>query len=52
MVLFATFLGYGTTLVTLVVFYLLASIWFVMFRYRYVRRGRQFTMPWPRPRGY
>jgi ethanolamine permease len=51
-VLFATFLGYGTTLVTLVVFYLLASIWFVLFRYRYVRRGRQFTMPWPRPKGY
>jgi ethanolamine permease len=52
MVLFATFLGYGTTLVTLVVFYLLASIWFVAFRYKYVRRGRQFTMPWPRPKGY
>jgi ethanolamine permease len=51
-VLFATFLGYGTTLVTLVIFYLLASIWFVAFRYRYVRRGRQFTMPWPRPKGY
>ena len=52
LVLFATFLGYGTTLVTLVVFYLLASAWFVLFRYRYVRRGKQFTMPWPRPRGY
>jgi ethanolamine permease len=51
-VLFATFLGYGTTLVTLVVFYLLASIWFVLFRYRYVRRGAQFSMPWPRPKGY
>jgi ethanolamine permease len=51
-VMFATFLGYGTTLVTLVIFYLLASIWFVVFRYRYVRRGRQFTMPWPRPKGY
>jgi ethanolamine permease len=51
-VLFATFLGYGTTLVTLVIFYLLASIWFVAFRYRYVRRGGQFTMPWPRPKGY
>jgi ethanolamine permease len=52
LVFFATFLGYGTTLVTLVVFYLLASVWFVFFRYRYVARGRQFTMPWPRPRGY
>jgi len=35
-----------------VVFYLLASIWFVAFRYRYVKRGQQFTMPWPRPKGY
>jgi ethanolamine permease len=52
LVFFATFLGYGTTLVTLVVFYLLASVWFVVFRYRYVARGRQFTMPWPRPKGY
>ena len=33
-------------------FYLLASVWFVVFRYRYVRRGSQFTMPWPRPKGY
>jgi len=52
LVLFATFLGYGTTLVTLVIFYLLASVWFVLFRYRYVRKGQQFTMPWPRPKGY
>jgi ethanolamine permease len=52
LVLFATFLGYGTTLLTLVSFYLLASIWFVLFRYKYVRRGKQFTMPWPRPKGY
>jgi ethanolamine permease len=52
LVLFATFLGYGTTLLTLVSFYLLASVWFVLFRYRYVRRGQQFTMPWPKPKGY
>jgi ethanolamine permease len=52
LVLFATFLGYGTTLMTLVIFYLLASVWFVAFRYRYVKRGAQFSMPWPRPRGY
>ena len=50
--LIATFLGFGTTLLTLVSFYFLASIWFVMFRYRYVRRGAQFTLPWPKPRGY
>jgi ethanolamine permease len=30
----------------------LASLWFVRHRYRYVRRGAQFTMPWPRPKGY
>ena len=52
LVLFATFLGYGTTLLTMVIFYLLASVWFVFFRYKFVRRGRQFTMPWPRPKGY
>ncbi|MEA2288445.1 MAG: ethanolamine permease, partial [Solirubrobacteraceae bacterium] len=51
-VLCATFLGFGTTLLTLVSFYFLASVWFVLFRYRYVRRGAQFTLPWPRPRGY
>ena len=51
-VLIATFLGFGTTLLTLISFYFLASVWFVLFRYRYVRRGAQFTLPWPRPRGY
>jgi ethanolamine permease len=51
-VLFATYLGYSDTLVTLVGFYLAASIWFVVFRYKYVRRGAQFSMPWPRPKGY
>jgi len=52
LVMFATFLGYGTTLLTLITFYLLASVWFVVFRYKYVRRGSQFTMPWQRPQGY
>lgn len=52
LVLFATYLGYGTQLLTLIVFYLLASVWFVAFRYKYVDRRRQFTMPWPRPKGY
>jgi hypothetical protein len=32
-------------------FYIIASLWFAFFRYRYVRRGDQFTMPWPRPWG-
>ena len=33
-------------------FYIVASLWFHFRRYRYVRRGDQFTMPWPRPQGY
>ena len=33
-------------------FVLLASIWFVTRRYRYVRRGSQFTADLPRPEGY
>jgi ethanolamine permease len=49
---FATYLGYGTSLLSIMAFYILASIWFVFRRYPFVRRGDQFTMPWPRPRGY
>ncbi|HXG29970.1 MAG TPA: amino acid permease [Nevskiales bacterium] len=49
---FATFLGYGTSLLSIMAFYLIASLWFTFHRYRYVKRGDQFTMPWPRPRGY
>lgn len=49
---FGTYLGYGTQLVAMMVFYIGASIWFHFHRYKYVRRGDQFTMPWPRPRGY
>jgi ethanolamine permease len=51
-VFLGTFLGYGMQLSAIVLFYFVASLWFVMFRYKYVRRGAQFTMPWPRPRGY
>lgn len=49
---FATFLGYGATLLSIMAFYILASIWFSFHRYQYVKRGDQFTMPWPRPKGY
>ena len=52
LVFFATFLGYGTTLLSILAFYFLASIWFVMRRYKYVKRGAQFTAPLPRPKGY
>lgn len=49
---FATFLGYGGSLLSIMAFYIVASIWFASHRYKYVRRGDQFTMSWPRPRGY
>lgn len=49
---FAVFLGYGTQLVAMMVFYIVASLWFAFHRYKYVRRGDQFTMAWPRPQGY
>ena len=48
----AVYLGFGTQLLAMMVFYAVASIWFVMFRYKFVRRGDQFTMAWPRPKGY
>jgi len=49
---FATFLGYGTTLLSIMAFYIVASIWFAWHRYKFVHRGDQFTMPWPRPKGF
>jgi ethanolamine permease len=49
---FATFLGYGATLLSIMAFYILASIWFVLRRYKFVKRADQFSMPWPRPKGY
>lgn len=49
---FAVFLGYGTQLIAMMVFYIVASLWFALHRYRYVRRGEQFAMPWPKPVGY
>lgn len=49
---FATFLGYGSSLLSIMAFYIVASIWFTVRRYKYVKRSEQFTMPWPRPKGY
>lgn len=49
---FAIFLGYGAQLTAMVVFYVIMSLWFHFYRYQYVRRGDQFTMPWPKPVGY
>jgi ethanolamine permease len=49
---FAIYLGYGNQLLAMMLFYIVASIWFVAFRYKYVRRADQFTMAWPKPLGY
>ena len=49
---FAIFLGYGAQLTAMVVFYMIMSLWFHFYRYQYVKRGAQFTMPWPKPKGY
>jgi ethanolamine permease len=50
--IFAIFLGFGSQLIAMTIFYLIVSLWFHFYRYRYVRRADQFTMPWPRPKGY
>ncbi len=52
MTYFATFLGYGSTLLATMAFYIIISVWFHFRRYKFVERGSQFTMPWPRPEGY
>lgn len=52
MAFFAVFLGYGTQLVAMIAFYIVVSLWFHFWRYRFVNRGAQFTMPWPKPKGY
>ena len=49
---FAVYLGYGRQLLAMTLFYIIASVWFAFYRYRFVRRGDQFSMPWPRPLGY
>jgi ethanolamine permease len=49
---FAVYLGYGRQLLAMMAFYIVASLWFHFYRYRFVRRGDQFTMAWPRPQGY
>jgi ethanolamine permease len=51
-VYFATYLGYTKMLLSIMVFYIIASLWFAYHRYKYVKRGDQFTMAWPRPKGY
>lgn len=48
----AVFLGYGSQLLAMMAFFIVASLWFALHRYKYVRRGDQFTMRWPKPNGY
>ncbi|TIX13217.1 MAG: amino acid permease [Mesorhizobium sp.] len=49
---FAIFLDFGSQLIAMTIFYFLISLWFHFYRYKFVRRGDQFTMPWPKPQGY
>lgn len=49
---FAVYLGYGRQLLAMMAFYIIISIWFSLRRYQFVRRADQFTMNWPRPKGY
>ncbi|GAB4261608.1 MAG: amino acid permease [Deferrisomatales bacterium] len=49
---FATYLGYGNQLLAMMTFYIVVSIWFHFHRYKFVHRGEQFQMNWPRPQGY
>lgn len=51
-VFFATFLGYADYLISILVYFLVVSVWFHLHRCKFVKRGDQFTIPWPRPRGY
>lgn len=51
-VYFATYLGYTKMLLSIMVFYILASLWFTYHRHQYVKRGDQFTRAWTRPKGY
>ena len=48
----AIYFGYWVNLVAAMVFYLLASLWFELHRYKMVNRAKLYTMPWPRPKGY
>jgi ethanolamine permease len=49
---FATFLGYGFQLLSMLTFYIAISVWFHFHRYKYVSRVEQWQMDWPKPVGY
>jgi ethanolamine permease len=48
----AIYFGYWRNLVAAIAFYLIASIWFEVHRFKMVNRAKLYTMPWPRPKGY
>jgi len=52
LVLVATYLGYWINLLAAFIFYIVASIWFVFHRYKYVDPQTLIKAHWPRPRGY
>ncbi len=52
LVLVATYLGYWINLLAAFAFYIVASIWFVFHRYKYVDPQTLIKAHWPRPRGY
>lgn len=49
---FATLLEYGASLLSIMAFYVVASVRFVMRRYQFVKHGDPFIIPWSRPMGY
>ncbi len=49
---FSIFLSYGIELLIVIAFYFLATVWFHFRRYKYVQPEHQFTMSWPRPKGF
>jgi ethanolamine permease len=49
---FAVYLGYGRQLIAMMAFYWIVSLWFHFRRYKFVKRGDQFTMNWPKPVGF
>jgi ethanolamine permease len=48
----AIYFGYWQNLIAAMLFYMVASVWFVFHRYKMVDRSKLYTMPWPRPEGY
>ncbi|MBS4026438.1 MAG: APC family permease, partial [Clostridia bacterium] len=52
MVFVGFYLGYAVNLLAGTVFYILASIWFVVHRYKFVDTHTFLKSKWPRPQGY